>query len=513
MHTPKEIIERLRSRRELPTPPGVALQLLELLRNPNTSAADVANTLGCDPVLTSRILTYANSPLVGSSAVASLSRGVALLGMRRVAVLALSYCFVDSKQGKKCPAFNCEQFWQESIARAVICRRAAQLVAPHESEEAFVEGLVSNMGGLLLAAALPTEYDALLQESKNRIDRTELEREQLGVTADELGLALLKEWHFPGPFIDDVRESLLIRDGQNPATERMLPRCLSIAHLAAEAMVRPTDTLDMSLLDRTVDQVGRCLGLDHEAWEVTFDACIREWKTQCEVLDISSHEVKSFVDIENEVRNQLAMLSIAAVTESEQMFRRATTDALTGIHNRSSFDDRLDLEVERFRRNGGDLLLLIVDVDHFKSFNDTYGHLVGDKVLCGVASTLENNVRRVDLACRYGGEEFAIIAPQCNRSNAAMIAERIREAIEHTQLEHEGETLKVTASIGGAYARSVGCVESIVADLISRADAQLYRAKREGRNRTLVDAADLPSPFAADLMTGNPTHHPSSASL
>lgn len=488
-----DVIERLKANRELPTPPGVAIQLLDLLKN-NAAAPEVARTLECDPAITTRILSYANSPAVGAAGeVSSLPRAIALLGMRRVAVLALSYCFVDTKQDSSCPAFDCNAFWQESIARGAIARRLAKDIGLGEAEEAFVAGLVSDLGRMMLASGFPEDYQKILESTGNRSEQRFAEHETFGTTSDDVGLALLKEWDFPGQFLEDGREANSLRAGGDPLTERHLPRCLALAQLAASAMVEPPERVDACSIEQMVDLASRFLGMDQETWEQKFDESVNKWRDQCAVLDISSCAVMSFSEIERHAREQLTMLSMAAVTESEQMFKRATTDGLTGIPNRSTFDERIELEVERFRRNGGDLLLLILDVDHFKQFNDNHGHQAGDHVLKAVASTLECQIRRVDLAARYGGEEFAVIAPQCCRENALEMGERLRKHIAQLVCNYGGEKLNVTVSVGGAYAKMAGCTEAVVQDVIARADAELYRSKDAGRNQTHIDPADLPA--------------------
>jgi len=157
-------------------------------------------------------------------------------------------------------------------------------------------------------------------------------------------------------------------------------------------------------------------------------------------------------------------------------------DGLTGVHNRRYLDHRLDVELERFRRYGRPLSVLLLDVDHFKAVNDRHGHTVGDVVLKGVAAALVARVRKSDLVARYGGEEFCCLLPETPREGALREAERLREAV--AAVRHagaEGE-LSVTVSIGVAEAATGDAAEV----LLRRADAGLYEAKRTGRNRVVV---------------------------
>ncbi len=159
----------------------------------------------------------------------------------------------------------------------------------------------------------------------------------------------------------------------------------------------------------------------------------------------------------------------------------AQTDPLTQLVNRRALTVRLGTEMERVRRYNAPLALLLLDLDHFKRVNDTYGHLAGDDVLFGVASLLQRAVRSVDLVARYGGEEFVIVLPETGKQGAIAFAERIRDKVAtHRYVIAGGQEIHVTASIGVATYPSPQ-LES-VEDLFRAADAALYRAKGRGRN-------------------------------
>ncbi len=165
----------------------------------------------------------------------------------------------------------------------------------------------------------------------------------------------------------------------------------------------------------------------------------------------------------------------------KELERMAHTDALTGLHNRRVFMQRLEEEVERVRRHGSAVSVVIFDLDFFKKVNDTYGHDTGDVVLVAVAKIASKLKRVSDVAARLGGEEFAMLLPETDQQGAVQLAQRLRKAIErHQYLSPAGAPLNVTASIGVATAqRSAKDVEK----LLSSADRALYRAKNNGRNR------------------------------
>jgi two-component system, cell cycle response regulator len=166
----------------------------------------------------------------------------------------------------------------------------------------------------------------------------------------------------------------------------------------------------------------------------------------------------------------------------------AITDALTGLHNRRYMESHLGTLVEQAAVRSRPLSILILDIDFFKSINDTHGHSAGDEVLKEFSRRLKKAVRGIDLACRYGGEEFVVVMPDTDIAMATVVAERVRRRIaaEPFPINQNTRTVQATISIGIAAMRSA---EDMPSTIIKRADQALYRAKREGRNRVAADAA------------------------
>lgn len=169
----------------------------------------------------------------------------------------------------------------------------------------------------------------------------------------------------------------------------------------------------------------------------------------------------------------------------------SSRDPLTDLANRRAFEVALSREIDRVARSGEPALLLALDLDHFKAVNDEHGHPVGDAVLQAVAQVLADSVRPMDLVARLGGEEFAIVMPNCAASYGLAVAERVRLRVQQLQVANaRGETFGVTVSIGGAFAPQ--WVRSTPAMWMTRADLQLYEAKSGGRNRVCMEPAALP---------------------
>jgi diguanylate cyclase (GGDEF)-like protein len=161
----------------------------------------------------------------------------------------------------------------------------------------------------------------------------------------------------------------------------------------------------------------------------------------------------------------------------------ANVDGLTGIANRRFFESRLHDEFARWQRYGGELSVLLFDLDHFKTINDRFGHVIGDTVLRVMAQRVGTAVRQQDTFGRFGGEEFALLLPCTPLAEAMIVAEKVRRTICDTPVEVEGICVPVTASFGGAAARAG--VSTTYEVLINEADAALYSAKRQGRNRSV----------------------------
>jgi len=187
----------------------------------------------------------------------------------------------------------------------------------------------------------------------------------------------------------------------------------------------------------------------------------------------------------------IASYCVENVINRARLLRSGFTDVLTGWHNRRYLTVRLGEELARARRDQHRLVCLMLDIDHFKRVNDTWGHAAGDAVLRELAQRIEAQVRASDVAARYGGEEFVVLLPATDESSGTRLAERIRAAVSNAPVELPGgKSVTVTASIGIAGvqpAAEEGDLKTLGESLIARADVALYRAKRAGRDRVEVE--------------------------
>ncbi len=236
----------------------------------------------------------------------------------------------------------------------------------------------------------------------------------------------------------------------------------------------PTDAMTLDRIGdriKEVDQTG-----------VSFD---EGWMRRSDGTQFWGHSV--ITPIEPVLRVGCYSLIIRDITQSresiESLLRAANSDELTGVSNRRAFYEAADLELARYARKPRPIALLLIDIDHFKQVNDTYGHLVGDDVIRNLAVVLRRSVRAIDVVARLGGEEFAVMLPSTSPEMAAVIGERIRQNVSTERVQAGDEEILYTISVGVALVQPE---MSGTNDLLAAADVALYAAKRGGRNRVCV---------------------------
>jgi diguanylate cyclase (GGDEF)-like protein len=238
------------------------------------------------------------------------------------------------------------------------------------------------------------------------------------------------------------------------------------AYLLGLAMVRP-----LGLLTKGAARVS--------AGDLEVDVPVRTRTEIGYLTEVFNHMVAKL----RQGREELAAANEALLEKNKQLEELSITDSLTGLYNRSHLMETLAGEIARSRRHNRAFTLLIMDIDHFKSYNDSYGHLAGDEALRRTGLLLKESIRSCDYAARYGGEEFILILPETGAEEGLETAERVRKQIAEKEMGDDGNSLKVTVSVGVAsFPRDGEDSHS----LMKRADAALYEAKRRGRNRVVL---------------------------
>ena len=201
---------------------------------------------------------------------------------------------------------------------------------------------------------------------------------------------------------------------------------------------------------------------------------------------------KPLIQEEIDYLTQLAAQTATTITRANiysEILKHATLDALTGFYNRRQLDERIKQEISSARRKHTSLCAIMIDIDFFKKVNDTYGHSTGDFILKTVSKIIRSRLREYDIAARYGGEEFAILLPFTDETEAAMVAERLRKAVENKVIDiekvntkNDTKTIKITISLGIYQFKSADKTQ----DLLMNADKALYEAKESGRNMVKI---------------------------
>ncbi len=486
---------------QLPSLSHVALEILRLSRDENSSMEDLAQVIKTDPVLTVKMLKTVNSSLFNlSREITSIGHAVNMLGMRSVRVLALSFSLADSVKGDEGGGFDFEAYWRRSLSHAVAARLIGGELNPLLAEEAFVSGLLADLGSVAAWRCAPEAYGEVIEEwQRHERSLQAIELEKFGDHHAALSGKLLSQWGLPETLCEAVRS----HHGGPEAGSSLLDRVVRASADLADLFCREIASTE---LDSVKTGVIALTGIQPEKLEEILEHLDEHVQEAASMLSIQVGETVDYARLQIDAAQQLAQLSMMADVDLRASNQReeevrleaerlqdekaailevASTDGLTKLANRAAFDKRLGEEIQHAQAEGRPLGLIMLDVDHFKNFNDTHGHRAGDEVLRSVGSIMDEVVKGLGFAARYGGEEFAVIAPGREDEGLLEIAEDLRRSIEERVVEFEGKQLRVTASLGAVSHAPQGSPEESDA-LVEAADQNLYKAKQAGRNRVEV---------------------------
>lgn len=489
--------EFLKEHVKLPSPKAIAVRILEAVRKDEDSFAELADIIKSDPALTARILKVANSPLYGrSDLITSPAQAIGVIGTQALKNIALSFVIFDHVRNASQGSFDLNLFWRRAITAAVAAETLARRL-DFSGRDIFVTSLLQDFGVLVLFLSCGAAYTEVLDAK--RISGKELHEEEMarfGFHHAEIGYRILKSWNLPPSICEPIRQHHLVRDEPHPDAADLLnlaDRISSIYH-GSQCNRR---------LMEVHARLEKAYGFTQEESADLIDVIGSRTLEVIELFSIPPGMMKPFSLIIQEANEELARLNYTyeqLVLELTQAKRNAEQlalelkhanaslrdlalrDGLTGLYNHKYFQDAMGAEVKKSQRYDHPLSLLMLDIDHFKDVNDTFGHPVGDQVLKEVSELLVKLVRHGDIVARYGGEEFAVILPETGTSGAKVLAHRLRRGIEQHRTYHDDTRIPVTVSIG------LTCTETLGPDvsqdtLVALCDQALYMAKRNGRNR------------------------------
>lgn len=487
-----ELLQTVLSCRNLPSIPAVAVRVIELTQDPDVKLTEIAATIQNDQALASKILRTVNSSFYGlRKGCSTISHALVLLGLNPVKTLALGFSLVSSvKKGLEDP-FDHISYWRRQLFTAVAAKNLASASRYEEPEEAFLVGLLQDIGMAALYSALGEKYLAVMEKAGGDHRKLALaEREELELTHAEVGAELCKHWKLPATLTLPIRYHEQASRAQQEGAE--LIRFVYVGNLISETLTSDTPANPLEevydrceswmsfsrdhvedILSRTAEsagQLGRLFEIDTGGY-VDVD----------QILDSAN---QALIKITLDVSQEATQLS----QQNQKLKEQVETDALTGAANRARFNKEI-AEAFKETQAGGKLAVIFIDADHFKSVNDTYGHLAGDAVLVELSRRLIDCFKDKGLVCRYGGEEFAVILRDTDKIAAARLAEAARLAIlqEPFDLKDVPDTdvdeLDVTISVGvAAVTHEEIDAFNEASQLVNAADRAVYAAKKAGRN-------------------------------
>jgi len=414
------------------------------------------------------------------------------------AVLLVSHYAVQGVRsalgGRRVPSYLREVALPGIISEASLLPAAVVLVLLYRPDELFAFGLVC------ATYLLVNFVFNRLSSASSALRRRVRELEVLDTTARRLAASLQLQELVETVARETVRaipEAEVVALAHSPVSSGPVAGERGTAdRFVVDAYDRARDSFERVYVGRDEGVTGRVVREQQPVLAEDVGGGVRSWLGVpvfmyggCDgVLSVQSRAGAAFGADHQRLLESIA-LQVAAALQNAHLYEMAMVDGLTGLFVRRYFDARSEEEIERARRYGSEFSVVMMDVDDFKLLNDTHGHQVGDRVLRAVAQIVKGNMRGVDTAARYGGEEIALILPRTGMVAAYNQAERIRSAIaDHRLATDDGSVIRVTASFGiAAFPESRA---TSAEDLVKRADRALYRAKKTGKNRVELFWAD-----------------------
>lgn len=479
----EQLTNRLRNCKSLPTLPSIALKVIELANDPDVNLEDICQYIMLDPALSAKILKMANSPLYQSRrSPSNIRQAISMLGTHTVIVIALSFSLVSTFTKSSAignNAFDNTQFWRRATASALACRALGEKLKLNARDDLFLAGLLQDIGILAYFAIAPEEYESIYAESTDHDTLIQNERHRLGSGHDEVGYTLLKQWHIP----DHIALSCLAshcQPGPRSASVPNLYSCTAVSRYLAEFFLSPRKPENMTCL---LHHAQGWLNIDAQVLLEVVDTMTEGITSVEELFELKLYEPDQITHILNEAKELLVLQSITRVKALETQSRH---DGLTGIMNRQSFDETIQREFNLSINHHLPLTIVMIDIDHFKTINDDYGHVTGDEILSSFSQIISQRIREDDYFCRYGGEEFALILPGTPLVAARNVISRLQDAITANPLTTEdGTAIKLTASFGVASCTNGKPHFKKTVEFIKAADSALLAAKKAGRNRVV----------------------------
>jgi diguanylate cyclase (GGDEF)-like protein len=499
------ILERIADNPKLPTPPAVALRVLEKAGEPDCTLNDLESVIALDPSLCVQLLRTVNSALYGlPRAVTSIRLALGLLGTTAVRSLVLSLSL---------PALRTDgdgddigAFWKSSVAGAVVARELALRLGWPGPEDYLVAALLRDLGTLVLPQVFPELAKQLQPALESGSLPCEMEEDVFGVNHAEVGAHLLRRWRMPA----EITEAIRFHHEPHKAPARVADRAW-LLHFATKVALLQTAAPNTALWSEVKALAVEHFGLDEPAllqFLAPLDCKMAEfaalvqvdpgpWQHYPTVLAAAAELGKLTVTVGlehlrlREQRDQAEQEASYWRRTADRFHREAVRDPLTGCYNRGFFELALLRAFRRARRRCTPLGLLFIDLNNFKALNDQHGHAFGDDVLKAVAGRLMSCARTGDIVARYGGDEFCVITEPTTETGLLSMADRLQSSVAALPLRSGAGPARARIAVGASF-----CLpyrgERTSAEFLATSDAAMYQAKRDGgvRLTTLIEEED-----------------------
>jgi diguanylate cyclase (GGDEF)-like protein len=494
----------------IPSLPTVAVEALRLFHEPESSNEELVSVIRKDPAIVCKLLKAANSAKYGvRGEVTDLSRAVLLMGRAAAAPLVLSFSLAKQSMESSDHLEYYRRFWLRSFVQATAAEvLSSPFGSPAFRGECYTTNILSGLGKLALLKAEPAKYLKCLETAATQgIPLPRVEHEMFGFNHSKLSSILLQQMGLPERCHLAIRaiNDASILAGTTDAARHPLLEVTRMADAVASLLCDETPAIALIQLEEALASVR----LPNEMTaEGVIDSVQQQLEYSAPLFDLSPPKLPSASDLLQDALDQLSRLAdmasepnasqtvpVELLEENGRLKRRVAdllhvsrVDSLTGLCNRAYLLQELAERAALHRVRGLALGMAVIDIDHFKRINDTFGHQAGDAALKVVANILQDTLRDSDIVGRYGGEEFVAILTDANAAGLAVVGERLRRRIEQTEFVFEGNRSPVTASLGLVEGHVTGSEHEFGRQLFAAADAAMYRAKNSGRNCFCVDS-------------------------
>ncbi len=495
-----DLKSRLQNVTNLPSPPGVAAQIVTLAQQTDIDLGSVAEVITCDPSLTAKILRVANSPIYAQRRKSqNLRQALVVLGIDATVTLSLGFSLLPVLRSQKNGKDHYKHVWRRAVLAAVAGRELAGAIRLGNPEDVFLACLLQDIGVLAIDRIESGFYNGVGEKLFDHAALAAHERDELGADHAEVGAWLLDYWNIPTYLQEAVCASHASIDSDE--TRDAFGNCVALSGIVADLWM--ADDVDAQAFVDVAALAETALGLDKNAFGAVMQTvCDRIPETgslfetdlidetQAELIAERAHEALTIRNLQSiQDAADAGRKARALKDRADDLEAKNRQDSLTRVANRGHLDELLRKGFTHASRFGWPFSVAFIDLDYFKSVNDTYGHQAGDDVLRSVAALLADQIRASDSVGRYGGEEFLLLLPGADHPGAEVVGNRILKAIRHlSHTMEDGKEIVVTASIGIATMTSDIVFDS-QESFLRAADQALYAAKAQGRNRVVFHAA------------------------